>query len=344
MQLRCPHCSTVLEIQSPAGTQVQCPSCSGVFMVPDMGPAAGAPPVPPLPQPPLTQPSAPQPPTLDAPLIQTRPKPPGRKSSPPPPKKPKPAEPGAEGEGTDGEGEEEVSFFAKHQKLIINIAAGGVGAVALFLVFAVAKYLVLGSSGGGTPTEQVATETNTNVGNKIQDILDKSENDPDFYINWSDASKSSKILDGLKVKVHHVEWGEVRGQDERGELVLSGQPFMVVFLELANRSPNTIEFKTWYGTEFKSPAGFRTAQLSDEQRNTYYPLRFDDIAKLKWNTPQKTFQPKDEGTDSIVFDVGQDFNPKTVQNLYLDLPGQAIGEGGSFRFKIPRSMIQGLDD
>ncbi|MEX0792207.1 MAG: DUF4429 domain-containing protein [Pirellulaceae bacterium] len=38
MQLSCPHCSTVLEVASPAGTQVQCPTCQGIFVVP--GPAA----------------------------------------------------------------------------------------------------------------------------------------------------------------------------------------------------------------------------------------------------------------------------------------------------------------
>ncbi|EAQ78838.1 hypothetical protein [Blastopirellula marina] len=322
MQLRCPHCTTVLEIQSAAGTQVQCPTCSGVFLVPDMpaAPAAAAPPV-----------------------IQTRPKSPGRKSAPAPPKQPQSAPPGGAGE-EPADGEAGVSFFKQHEKLIFNIAAGGFGAVALFLVFAVAKYLIMGSSsGGGEEVEVVATETNTNVGNRIQDVLDKSENDPNYYINWADASKRNLRIDGLRVKVHHVEWGEVRGQDEKGELVTSGRPFMVVYLELANRSGSPIDFKTWYGTEFKSPAGFRTAQLSDEQRNTYYPLRFDDIAKLKWNTPEKTFAPKDEGTDSVVFDVGEDFNPQTVQNLYLDLPGQAVGDGGSFRFKIPRSMIEGLD-
>ncbi|UUO04811.1 zinc-ribbon domain-containing protein [Blastopirellula sp. J2-11] len=321
MQLRCPHCSTVLEIQSAAGTQVQCPTCSGVFLVPDMpaAPAASA-----------------------APVIQTRPKSPGRKSAPAPSKPPQSATPGGEGEEAV-EGEAGISFFKQHEKLIFNIVAGGVGAVALFLVFAVAKYLIMGSGGGGEEVEVVATETNTNVGNKIQDVLDKSENDDNYYVNWSDASKSAKYMDGLRVKVHHIDWGEVRGQDEKGELVTSGRPFMVVYLELANRSNKPIDFKTWYGTEFKSPAGFRTAQLSDEQRNIYYPLRFDDIAKLKWNTPEKTFEPKEEGTDSVVFDVGENFDPKTVQNLYLDLPGQAIGDGGSFRFKVPRSMIEGLD-
>ncbi|MCC9608808.1 zinc-ribbon domain-containing protein [Blastopirellula sp. JC732] len=332
MQMRCPHCSTVLEIQSPAGTQVQCPSCSGQFMVPDLAATPAAPPAPPVMQ-------APQPPTLQAPSLQTRPNAPGRRT--PAPKKPKPAAPGAEGEAT--ESDEEVSFFKKNEKLIFNIVAGGVGAVALFLVFAVGKYLFVGSGSVEEPDNTVATETNTNVGNKIQDVMDRAENDPDFYINWADATRKSLNIDGLKVKVHHVEWGEVRGQDERGELVTSGQPFMVVFLEIGNRSSKPIDFKTWYGTEFKSPAGFRTAQLSDEQRNVYYPLRFDDIAKLKWNTPEKTFEPKEDGTDSIVFDVGENFNPKTVQNLYLDLPGQAVGGGGSFRFKVPRSMIQGLD-
>ncbi|TWT29663.1 zinc ribbon domain-containing protein [Blastopirellula retiformator] len=336
MQLRCPHCSTVLEIQSPAGTQVQCPTCSGVFVVPDMGATTPPPPLPNVSQ-------SPQPPNLSAPQLQTRPNAPGRKS--PPPKKSKPAaagtSAGAAAEGSEGE-DEEVSFFNKHQKLIFNIVAGGVGAVALFLVFAVAKALLTGG-GEDAPVAEVANETNTNVGNKIQEIMDRAENDDSFYINWSDASKKSKILDGLKVKVHHVDWGEVRGHDEQGELQTSGRPFMVVYLEIGNRSGKPIHFKTWYGTEFKSPAGFRTAQLSDEQRNIYYPTRFDDIARLKWNTPEKTFEPKEDGTDSIVFDVGEDFNPKTVQNLYLDLPGQAIGEGGSFRFKIPRSMIQGLD-
>ncbi|MFI4875183.1 MAG: hypothetical protein ACIALR_07590 [Blastopirellula sp. JB062] len=316
MQLHCPHCSTVLEIQSPAGTQVQCPTCSGVFLVPEL-PSSAAPP----------------------PQIQTRPNPPGRKSAPSPPQTSASQSSAA---GEHAAGDESLSFWKRHEKLIFNIVAGGVGAVALFLVFALAKSMLF-DRGDQEAVEEVATPENTNVGNQIQEVLDRSESDPDYYVNWSDASKKNKILDGLRVKVHHVEWGEVRGRDEQGELVTSGRPFMIVFLELANRSPNPIDFKTWYGTEFKSPAGFRTAQLSDQQRNIYYPLRFDDIVALKWNTPQKTFAPKEEGTDSIVFDVGEDFDPRSVENLYLDLPGQAIGDGGSFRFRIPRSMIEGID-
>ncbi|MEX1040895.1 MAG: hypothetical protein WDZ51_09710 [Pirellulaceae bacterium] len=40
MQLSCPHCSTVLEVAAPAGSQVQCPTCQGIFIVP--GPAVPA--------------------------------------------------------------------------------------------------------------------------------------------------------------------------------------------------------------------------------------------------------------------------------------------------------------
>ncbi|CAE7512846.1 unnamed protein product, partial [Symbiodinium sp. CCMP2456] len=154
-------------------------------------------------------------------------------------------------------------------------------------------------------------------------------------------------MQGFKVKVNHVDWGEVRGRDEAGELVTSnGRPYMNVYLELANRSDKTFQFKSWYGNEFTTQNGaIRTAQLSDDDKNMYYPLKFDDLADLKWWTPSKTFDPLEEGTDCIVFDVPEDFDPNKVENLYLDLPGEAVRVLGRSRYpeleKLNVECVQG---
>ncbi|MHC2070945.1 MJ0042-type zinc finger domain-containing protein [Bremerella sp. T1] len=319
MHLKCPHCSTVLNVTSPAGTQVQCPTCQGVFVVPQVTP----------------QPAAPQ----VGPVIT--PKTPGSK----PPKKKAPAN-ANQADGTEGaEGEEELEGREIPWDLILKITKVVVIpmclAVVLFLVLVGAGILEIGSDEIVDDTPYV-NDGVANSGNQIQDVMEAGEKG-DIYVKWIPA-KNSATMQGFKVKVNHVDWGEVRGRDEAGELVTSnGRPYMNVYLELANRSDKTFQFKSWYGNEFTTQNGaIRTAQLSDDDKNMYYPLKFDDLADLKWWTPSKTFDPLEEGTDCIVFDVPEDFDPNKVENLYLDLPGEAVGQSGSYRFKIPKSMIQGL--
>ncbi|WP_146115794.1 MULTISPECIES: hypothetical protein [Pirellulaceae] len=324
MHLKCPHCSTVLNVTSPGGTQVQCPTCQGLFVVPQATPQA-------------PQMSAPQ---ISAPVIT--PREPGSK---PLRKKAQPKTEQAEGaEGTEGEEEFEsggipIDLILKITKLVVLPIFL---AVVLFFGLVAMGILEIGSGDDVVNETPYNNDGVANSGNQIQDVMEAAEKG-DIYINWVPA-KNSATMEGFKVKINHVDWGEVRGRDEAGELVTSnGRPYMNVYLELANRSGKTFDFKSWYGNQFTTQNGaIRTAQLSDDDKNLYYPLKFDDLADLKWWTPSKTFQPLDEGTDAIVFDVPEDFDPNKVEYLYLDLPGEAIGKSGSYRFKIPKSMIQGL--
>ncbi|GAA4438056.1 hypothetical protein GCM10023155_39630 [Bremerella cremea] len=313
MHLKCPHCSTVLSVNSPAGTQVKCPTCQGVFVVPQAAPQVG---------PPVITPKAP-----------------GVK-----PSKKKAADPNQQPTAEEGaEGEEEATKEIPWD-LIVKI--GYMFVLPIFL--AVVLFVVLVSVGViSTGGDEVVNETPyeadgvANSGNQIQEVMEAAEKG-EIHIKWIPA-KNSATMEGFKVKVNHVDWGEVRGRDEQGELVTSSRPFVNIYLETANRSNKTFDFKSWYGNEFTTKGGaIRTAQLSDDDKNVYYPLKFDDLKDLKWWTPSKTFDPLDEGTDCIVFDVPEDFDPNKVQNLYLDLPGEAVGLSGSYRFQIPKSMIQGL--
>lgn len=276
-------------------------------------------------------------PQVTAPVIT--PKTPG--SKPPEPQAPAGAE---QAEGEEGL-EEEESFLA-------NVPWDMVTKIGYMFVIpilsAIVLFVVLKSAGVFDSGPEVVDNTPynndgvVNSGNQIQDVMEAAEKG-DIYVKWIPA-KNSATMEGFKVKINHIDWGEVRGRDAQGNLVTSeGRPYMNVFLELSNRSNKTFNFKSWYGNQFTTKGGaLRTAQLSDDDKNVYYPLRFDDLADLKWWTPSRTFQPADEGTDSIVFDVPEDFDPSKVENLYLDLPGEAVGHSGSYRFKIPRSMIQGL--
>lgn len=315
MHLKCPHCSTVLNVTSPGGTQVQCPTCQGLFVVPQATPQ------------------------VNAPVIT--PREPGSK-----PLRKKAQAKTDQGEGAEGDEGEEVESGGIPIDLILKIAKVVVLpivlAVVLFFGLVAVGILEIGPADDIVDESPYIDDGVANSGNQIQDVMEANEKG-DIYVNWVPA-KNSATMEGFKVKINHVDWGEVRGRDEGGELVTSnGRPYMNVYLELSNRSDKTFEFKSWYGNQFTAQNGaIRTAQLSDDDKNMYYPLKFDDLADLKWWTPEKTFQPAEEGTDAIVFDVPEDFDPSKVENLYLDLPGEAIGRSGSYRFKIPKSMIQGL--
>lgn len=309
MHLKCPHCSTVLNVTSPAGTQVQCPTCQGVFMVPQATPQVG----------PVVTPKAT-----------------GSRA---------PAKP--EATGTD-EGDAEADGTGREIPWNAIIKTGYIVFGSLFSAAALFLIYLFVTANVGDPEEVVVDESDFNRGNQIQERITQSETG-EKYIKWIPA-KNSATMEGFKVKVNHVDWGEVRGRDERGELVTSGRPYINVYLELSNRSDKTFHFESWYGNVFTSPSGaLRTAQISDDNKRTYDPIMFDDLADLKWWTKEKTFAPLEEGTDVIVFDVPEDFDPASIENLYLDLPGEAVTRdgassamSGSYRFQIPKSMIQGL--
>ena len=316
MHLKCPHCSTVLNVTSPAGTQVQCPTCQGVFGVPQAAPQV-------------------------APVIT--PKPSGARASAK-----------SKAKATENDNPEAAAEDAAAEKGAIpwnTIIKTGyvvffslVSAGVLFVVYLYA------TANRGDNEEVSVDEADFNRGHQIQERITQGETG-EQYIKWIPA-KNSATMEGFKVKVNHVDWGEVRGRDERGELVTSGRPYINVYLELSNRSDKTFQFKSWYGNVFTSPGGaLRTAQISDDKKQTYDPIMFDDLADLKWWTPQKTFEPLEEGTDVIVFDVPEDFDPNAIENLYLDLPGEAVTRdgasqplSGSYRFQIPKSMIQGISN
>lgn len=309
MHLKCPHCSTVLNVTSPAGTQVQCPTCQGVFVVPQAAPQVG-----PVITPKTSGARVPAKSKVDA------------------------TEEGAE-EGEESGREIPWNAIIKTGYIVFfSLLSAG----ALFVV-----YLFVSANAGDTD-EVVVDEADFNRGNQIQERITQSETG-EQYIKWIPA-KNSATMEGFKVKINHVDWGETRGRDERGEVVTSGRPYINVYLELSNRSDKTFHFKSWYGNVFTSPSGaLRTAQISDDNKRTYEPIMFDDLSDLKWWTKEKTFAPLEEGTDVIVFDVPEDFDPNQIENLYLDLPGEAVTRdgadqamSGSYRFQIPKSMIQGL--
>ncbi|PHS11326.1 MAG: hypothetical protein COA78_09975 [Blastopirellula sp.] len=309
MQLSCPHCTTVLNIESPAGTEVQCPSCSGQFVVPNMPVSAPAPGV-------VTQQAASQ--------VNTEAENP---------------EEGAE-EGAEESGREIP--WKKFEKIGYTVLFSVISGASIFIVI----YFFINSF---NPTEEGSPEVvyneTPNAASQIQNVMAADEAG-EIDITWVNASREggkirSAIKDGFRVRVTNVEWGEVRGKDATGALVTSERPYIIIFLKTANRSYKTKQFKSWYGNQFDTPAGPRTAQLSNDNKDIFYPMIFDDIKTLQFHTAEKLFQPQEESTDAIVFDVPEDFDPAAIENLYLDLPCQAIGTGGSFRFRIPNSMIQG---
>lgn len=312
MQLQCPHCSTVLSVSSPGGTQVQCPNCQGVFVVPNE--------------------TAPAPASV---VPKITPRGSGAKSAT------KQAA-GSADLATGEEGEDALQRampWKAIEKTAFAVIFGLFSAAAVFGILIFTG--VLGSTDETIDNTPYVADGQANSGNQIQDVMEAAEQGQ-VHIKWVPA-KNSATMQGFKVKIDHVDWGEVRGRDASGGLITSDRPFIIVYLETANRSDKTFDFKSWYGNEFVTENGaIRTAQLSDDDKSVYYPLRFDDLKQLKWHIPSKTFQPLDEGTDAIVFDVPEDFDPSKLENLYLDLPGEAVGLSGSYRFQIPRAMIRGI--
>ncbi|MGY8766923.1 MAG: hypothetical protein ACKVH8_00660 [Pirellulales bacterium] len=284
---------------------MQCPSCNGQFVVPNMQPQAPAPHV-------VTE------------------KMPGATIT----------ETGENPEEAEEPGREIP--WKQIEKIGYTILFSVISGAVIFIMILAFKNALDPAEDDGP--DVVYNET-PNAASQIQDVM-ASDEKGEIDVTWVNASREggkirSAIKDGFRVRVTNVEWAEVRGRDATNSLVTSERPYIVVYLETANRSDKTKQFKSWYGNLFETAAGPRTAQLSNDKKEVFYPMIFEDIKSLKYHTAEKTFEPQDESTDAIVFDVPENFDPTAIENLYLDLPGQAIGTGGSFRFRIPNTMIQG---
>lgn len=221
-------------------------------------------------------------------------------------------------------------------------AANGVLA-AVFVVM-----LLLLVVGGGVALYLANPDFFKSAGKK--DDEKKDEDDDPLTITtdgtrWADASRNAaQIINGVKVSIEGIEYGEVYAKDSTNTVQASGQPFLQIQLHVENTTSEDVHYRSWYGNEF----GGRVAKVTDDSGRVYDMLTFGDVTRIQGHVPQATLKTSNQlndrkfADDVLIYEVADGVDLSRVKYFRLELPAAAHGGNGTYRFQIPRSrMVDG---
>ncbi len=314
MLLKCHQCGTTW--QSPDSAGGHCPSCgakavSAPMATPAVGDASDAPvamPIvpggqvhPPPPPPPISQPA-------------NRPEPVNESYVQPPP--------------TADEADElpprrfpfEIVFFLS--VLIVLLTVG----VAAVMVLTLRK-----------PQEDRAY--NPWADNTGQ-FVSQSPAEVDQPIEWRDAEGGGLTLGTARVEIVRAEFGETRGRDAAGTVVISDRQYLSIIVRIENYGQTPLHYHSWYGNEFSVADTKVRVRLWDDAKRQYPWILFDDVVSVRWHTPSAEIEPGKKIEDVIIFDLPESLDRDSVKSLRIELPAAAVGQEGFYHFELPRSMIE----
>lgn len=156
----------------------------------------------------------------------------------------------------------------------------------------------------------------------------------DQLIQWTDAGKA--ILVGkARVSVRRADVAKVALKNLGGDKATSKDALLSIVVEIGNTIDTAkLEYRTWMGN---SIGRGDVARLSDNFGNVYKRVDFgfgtEVVGAVKRS---ESIYPAATISDVLVFEKPID----RVEFLNLELPGEAVGENGLLRFRIPASMIK----
>ncbi len=161
---------------------------------------------------------------------------------------------------------------------------------------------------------------------------------------WSSVSRGVAIdLNALAVDVHYVGYGEVRAKDAQNRVMVTDQKnYLQAHLKIKNLGSVPVKYISWQGNSFSAGGQQVRATLIDDQQRSYPMQEFAHVAGLKGHTPRAILAEKEEIDDVVVFVIPETANRRTIRHFRLELPAEAYGGSGVYRFEIPRRSIQGF--
>lgn len=162
--------------------------------------------------------------------------------------------------------------------------------------------------------------------------------------SWSSVSRGIAIdINSLAVDVPYVGYGEVRAKDAQNRVVVSDQKnYLQAYLKIKNLGSGPVKYISWQGNSFKASDQQVRATLIDDQQHSYPMQEFAYVAGLKGHTPRAILAEKEEIDDVVVFVIPETVNRRAIRHFRLELPAEAYGGAGVYRFEIPRQSIQGF--
>jgi len=161
---------------------------------------------------------------------------------------------------------------------------------------------------------------------------------------WSNVADGIVIhLNKVAVDVDYVGYGEIRAKDENNRVVVSeDENYLRVYVNIKNLRPTLLRYNSWYGNSFVSDDGHVGATLVDDSDRQYEMLAFTGVTEVQGHTREATLGTNEVAKDVLVFDIPSSINLRTIQYFHLDLPADAYGGTGIYRFEIPRHIVQGF--
>jgi hypothetical protein len=161
---------------------------------------------------------------------------------------------------------------------------------------------------------------------------------------WSSVSQGIAIdINSLAVDVHYVGYGEVRAKDAQNRVIVTDQKnYLQAYLKVKNLGSGPVQYSSWQGNAFTAGDQQVRATLVDDQRRSYPMQEFTHVAGLKGHTPRAILADKEEIEDVVVFAIPEGVDRRTIRHFRLELPAEAYGGSGVYRFEIPRQSIEGF--
>jgi len=161
---------------------------------------------------------------------------------------------------------------------------------------------------------------------------------------WSSVSRGVAIdINSLAVDVYYVGYGEVRAKDAQNRVIVTDQKnYLQAYLKIKNLGSGPVKYISWQGNSFTAGDQQVRATLIDDQQRSYPMQEFAHVAGLKGHTPRAILADKEEIDDVVVFTIPETVNRRTIRHFRLELPAEAYGGSGVYRFEIPRQSIQGF--
>jgi hypothetical protein len=156
---------------------------------------------------------------------------------------------------------------------------------------------------------------------------------------WVDAESAVGRIGDVRVRIVNVIYDNVRANDLLGEAE-SRKKHLIIRLMIENISDAKKHSYYLWGDRLGGLGGnHHHATLTDEFGNAYLPVDFGLFIEVKGQQRTRTsLYPGKPLDEVLVFEEPV----SKAKVLKLELPGAALDKPGSYRFRIPVSMITGL--
>lgn len=169
------------------------------------------------------------------------------------------------------------------------------------------------------------------------EIVDSAPVDEFNKRDYTDASRRAKTIDGVTVRIDKVQVGKVDYRS-KGEILQTATPhYLIVNVNVKNKERDEpVEYQSWYDKQ--------GVELRDENGRDWkqFPVPGADNVERHVTSRVELCQA-DDITDSLIFRLPEEYHDEPIPQLYLKLPGAAVGHDRPYRFHLPAIMVDRRD-